>query len=66
MTFSNITKEPPDDWIGEGIAETVTADLKKIEGLAVVGRCERGSGVEVLFEGTPYRLGGWEHFAGST
>src|SRR2546423_14898565 len=38
MTFANITKEPADDWIGSGIAETVTADLKKIRGLAVIGR----------------------------
>ena len=38
MTFSNITREPADDWIGTGIAETVTADLKKIEGLTVIGR----------------------------
>lgn len=38
MTFSNITKEAADEWIGSGIAETVTADLKKIRGLAVIGR----------------------------
>jgi serine/threonine protein kinase/tetratricopeptide (TPR) repeat protein len=38
MTFSNITKEPGDDWIGSGIAETVTSDLKKVHGLSVIGR----------------------------
>jgi tetratricopeptide (TPR) repeat protein len=38
MTFSNITGEPADDWIGSGIAETLTADLQKIQGLSVVGR----------------------------
>ncbi|HLG13107.1 MAG TPA: protein kinase [Blastocatellia bacterium] len=38
ITFSNITKEPSDDWIGSGIAETVTADLKSIQGLSVIGR----------------------------
>ncbi|HKP14366.1 MAG TPA: protein kinase [Blastocatellia bacterium] len=38
MTFANITKEPVDDWIGSGIAETVTADAKKIRGLVVIGR----------------------------
>jgi tetratricopeptide (TPR) repeat protein len=38
MTFSNITREPADDWIGSGIAETVTADLKNIRGLSVIGR----------------------------
>jgi serine/threonine protein kinase/tetratricopeptide (TPR) repeat protein len=38
MTFSNITREPGDNWIGSGIAETVTADLKNIHGLSVIGR----------------------------
>lgn len=38
MTFSNITGEPTDDWIGSGIAETVTSDLKKVRGLSVIGR----------------------------
>jgi non-specific serine/threonine protein kinase len=38
ITFTNITKEPADDWIGSGIAETVTADAKKIRGLTVIGR----------------------------
>ncbi len=38
MTFTNITKEPADDWIGSGIAETVTADAKKIRGLTIIGR----------------------------
>jgi serine/threonine protein kinase/tetratricopeptide (TPR) repeat protein len=38
MTFTNITKESADDWIGSGIAETVTADLKNVKGLSVIGR----------------------------
>ena len=38
IPFSNITREPADDWIGSGIAETVTADLKTIHGLTVLGR----------------------------
>ncbi len=38
MTFANITREPADDWIGTGIAETVSADLKNIHGLTVIGR----------------------------
>ena len=38
LTFTNITKEASDDWIGSGIAETVTADLKKIRGISVIGR----------------------------
>ena len=36
--FSNITRNGEDDWIGTGIAETVTADLKSVEGLVVVSR----------------------------
>jgi serine/threonine protein kinase/Tfp pilus assembly protein PilF len=38
MTFANITREPADDWIGTGIAETVSSDLKKVHGLTVIGR----------------------------
>ena len=38
MTFANITREPADDWIGTGIAETVSSDLKNIHGLTVIGR----------------------------
>jgi serine/threonine protein kinase/Flp pilus assembly protein TadD len=38
MTFSNITGEPTDEWIGSGIAETVTSDLQKVRGLSVIGR----------------------------
>ncbi|HKX26942.1 MAG TPA: protein kinase, partial [Blastocatellia bacterium] len=38
MSFNNITSNPADDWIGSGIAETVTADLKRVEGLTVMGR----------------------------
>ena len=29
---------------------------------SVIGRCEEGSGVELLRDGRPYELGGWEHF----
>ena len=38
MTFSNITREPADDWIGTGIAETVSTDLKNIHNISVIGR----------------------------
>jgi len=38
MTFANITGEPKDEWIGSGIAETVTSELKKVRGLSVIGR----------------------------
>src|SRR5262245_37673842 len=38
LGFANITRNAEDEWLGTGIAETVTADLKNVEGLAVVGR----------------------------
>src|SRR4029078_12286019 len=38
VSFTNITKSSEDDWLGTGIAETVTADLKGIEGRAVIAR----------------------------
>jgi non-specific serine/threonine protein kinase len=38
LRFHNITGSAPDEWIGVGIAETVTADLKNIHGVAVIGR----------------------------
>jgi serine/threonine protein kinase/tetratricopeptide (TPR) repeat protein len=38
ITFANITREPSDEWIGSGIAETVSADLKNVQGLTVIGR----------------------------
>jgi tetratricopeptide (TPR) repeat protein len=40
MTFANITREPADDWIGSGIAETVTADLKNVRNINVIGRTQ--------------------------
>jgi TolB-like protein len=36
--FANISGSGEDHWLGAGIAETVTADLKLVEGLTVVGR----------------------------
>lgn len=38
MTFANITRDRGTDWLGTGLAETLTADLKRVEGLAVVAR----------------------------
>jgi TolB-like protein/Tfp pilus assembly protein PilF len=45
LAFSNITKSPEDDWLATGIMETVTADLKGVPGLSVIG-CERTCEVE--------------------
>jgi serine/threonine protein kinase/tetratricopeptide (TPR) repeat protein len=38
LSFTNITGDTGDDWIGQGIAETLTADLKHVEGVAVIPR----------------------------
>ena len=38
LPFINTTREPADDWIGLGILETVTADLKSIKELSLIGR----------------------------
>ena len=38
MGFDNITKVAEDEWLGTGIAETVAADLRAVEGLTVIGR----------------------------
>jgi TolB-like protein/Flp pilus assembly protein TadD len=38
LTFANITGNPDDDWIGQGIAETLTADLKNLRALSVIPR----------------------------
>jgi non-specific serine/threonine protein kinase len=36
--FANISGNGEDEWLGAGIAETVTSDLKRLDGLTVVGR----------------------------
>jgi tetratricopeptide (TPR) repeat protein/predicted Ser/Thr protein kinase len=38
MAFENITKNGEDEWLGTGIAETATADLKALEGVTVIAR----------------------------
>ena len=38
VPFSNISQDAADDWMGDGIAETVAADLESLGGLMVIGR----------------------------
>jgi TolB-like protein/Tfp pilus assembly protein PilF/predicted Ser/Thr protein kinase len=38
LAFANITGDAADEWIGQGIAESLTADFAKIGGLAVIPR----------------------------
>jgi non-specific serine/threonine protein kinase len=40
LTFTNVTGDPADDWIGTGIAETVTSDLKNVPDVTVIGRAQ--------------------------
>ena len=45
LPFTNISGESRDDWIGVGIAETVSADLGRL-GISVVARDTSGRGAE--------------------
>jgi eukaryotic-like serine/threonine-protein kinase len=38
IDFRNLSRQPDDDWIGSGIAESVSADLARAPGLTLVGR----------------------------
>lgn len=38
LSFTNITRHGEDDWLGTGIAESVTAGLANVNGLSVVSR----------------------------
>ena len=38
VPFSNISRDAADDWIGDGIAETVAADLESLGTMVVIGR----------------------------
>ena len=50
MPFSNISKDAADDWIGDGIAETVGADLESLGDMVVFGRAMVAS---ALGDGVP-------------
>jgi hypothetical protein len=50
--------------LGFGEDYELLAALADPEGFAVVGRVERGEGVELLHGGEPYPLAGFEHWAG--
>lgn len=38
LEFSNLSRDPESDWLGMGLAETLTADLKKLKSVRVVSR----------------------------
>jgi thiamine-monophosphate kinase len=52
------------DDVGFGEDFELLAAVEDPGQLAAIGRCEEGDGVELLLHGEPYRLGGWQHFAG--
>ncbi len=52
MTFENITKNGEDEWLGTGIAETATSDLKALEGVTVISRDHVTEALRKLTGGT--------------
>lgn len=48
MTFNNATGNPEYDWMGRGISESLTTDLKKITGIYLVERSEIDTALEEL------------------
>ena len=50
------------DDLGFGEDYELLAAVDEPHGFTVVGRVERGDGIELLLHGEPYRLAGWEHY----
>ncbi|MEZ5418808.1 MAG: protein kinase [Vicinamibacterales bacterium] len=49
LAFANLTGNPADDWVGQGMAESLTADFAKVRGLRSISReqifdVQRGAG----------------------
>jgi TolB-like protein/Tfp pilus assembly protein PilF len=40
VDFENLSRDPADDWIGSGIAESLSSDLSRVPGLSVVARAK--------------------------
>ena len=51
VAFENISATPSDDWLGDGIAETLSADLEGLDRVSVVGREGLTAEAEALAEG---------------
>ena len=61
VAFENISATPSDDWLGDGIAETLSADLEGLDRVSVVGREGLTAEAEALEEGmTSSAAGGAE------
>jgi thiamine monophosphate kinase len=50
------------DDVGFGEDFELLAAVAEPGRFAAIGRVEEGEGVELLFNGEPYSLSGWEHF----
>jgi thiamine-monophosphate kinase len=48
--------------LGFGEDYELLAAVDDADGFPVIGRCERGAGVQLLLEGRPVALRGWDHF----
>jgi TolB-like protein len=57
MTFANITREPTDDWIGTGIAESLAADLNGFVAARLVPRARVAGAVAADPKASPSALG---------
>ena len=55
MDFENLSRNPDDDWIGSGVAESVGAELARVPGLTVVAR-EKALKVRKALGGAPDAL----------
>jgi thiamine monophosphate kinase len=51
------------DDVGFGEDFELLAAVRDPDGFDVIGRVEAGDGVELLLDGAPHALGGWEHFS---
>ena len=49
--------------LGFGEDYELLAAVDDAAGLAAIGRCEEGDGVELVLHGAPHRLPAWDHFA---
>ena len=58
VPFENISVTPSDDWLGDGIAETLSADFEGLDRVSVVGREGLAAEAEALGEGTASFAGG--------
>jgi thiamine monophosphate kinase len=50
------------DDLGFGEDFELLAAMPEPNAFHVIGRCERGEGVEILRDGRPIALGAWDHF----